>query len=100
MPHAPRLSRANGLIGQPHRPTVICDHRAPWQGMVQFHERQDRFDSQGAVAVMEENLARTIALAQKLQETNVQLATDTNYLSRIASQERQPRWEDEAALAK
>jgi len=70
------------------------------QGMVQFHERQDRFDSQGAVAVMEENLARTIALAQKLQETNVQLATDTNYLSRIASQERQPRWEDEAALAK
>ena len=68
--------------------------------MVQFHERQERFDSQGAVAVMEENIGRAISLAHKLQETNVQLSTDTNYLSRIASQERQPRWEDEAAMAK
>jgi len=66
------------------------------QGMVQFDERQERFDSQGAAGVMEQNINRAIALAQKLQETNLQLATDQNYLSRI--QERQPRWEDDATM--
>lgn len=70
------------------------------QGMVQFNERQERFDSPGAAAVMEQNIDRAIALAQKLHETNIQLATDSNYLSRIASQERQSRWEDDAVMAK
>jgi len=67
------------------------------QGMVQFHERQERFDSQAAVGVMEENIARAIALAQKLQETNVQLATDSNYLMRVTSQEKQPLQYEEMA---
>jgi len=70
------------------------------QGMVQFDEREERFDSHDAAAVMEASIGRAIALAQKLQQTNVQLTTDHNYLSRIASQERQPRWEEDAMLAK
>ena len=79
----------------------ICASIDQPQGMVHFHERQDRFDSQAAVGTMEDAIARALALAKKLQETNAQLATDQNYLSRIASQERQPRWEDDAAaLAK
>eukprot|EP00966_Prymnesium_polylepis_P242329 5604101-Prymnesium_polylepis.1 len=67
--------------------------------MVQFDEREERFDSHDAAAVMEASIGRAIALAQKLQQTNVQLTTDHNYLSRIASQERQPRWEEDAMLA-
>lgn len=64
--------------------------------MVRFHEWEERFDSQSTVNGMEQSIGRAIALAQKLQEMNLQLAVDHNYLSRVSSQDRShSRWEDD-----
>jgi len=69
------------------------------KGMVHFTERAERFDTGAAVAAMEAKIAGAVAVAQKLLELNAQLATDSNYVSRIL-RDRQPRWEDEAMATK
>lgn len=49
--------------------------------------------------MMEQSISRAIALAQKLHDMNIQLATDQNYLSRVMNQERQnPRWDDDSSM--
>jgi len=74
----------------------ICASIDEQQGMVRFNEWEERFDSQSTVNGMEQSIGRAIALAQKLQEMNLQLAVDHNYLSRVSSQDRShSRWEDD-----
>ena len=69
------------------------------QGMVHFTERTETHNSPGAIANMESNIAAAIELARKLSDMNSQLAADPHYLQRISSQERQPRWDAEEAMA-
>ena len=89
------------------------------QGMVQFTEQPERFDSISTASEMESKIAAAIALTQafvrtsfaphltrvstphpnppptlcwqKLHEMNAQLVVDQNYVSRMA-RERQSRW--------
>ena len=63
-------------------------------GMVHFIERPEQFDSTASVAHMEASLSKVVGLAQRLHEMHATLATDPQYLSRVASQERQPKWDD------
>ena len=62
--------------------------------MVHFIERPEQFDSTASVAHMEASLSKVVGLAQRLHEMHATLATDPQYLSRVASQERQPKWDD------
>ena len=62
---------------------------------VHFIDRPEQFDSVASVAQMEASLGKVVGLAQRLHEMHCTLATDPQYLSRIATQERQPRWDEE-----
>ena len=70
------------------------------QGMVHFTERSESHSSAAAIANMESNIAAAIELARKLSEMNSQLSADPHYLQRITSQERQPRWDEDAMVTK
>ena len=68
--------------------------------MVHFTEKLEQFDSNAAAALLEEKICGAIGLAKKLHELHAQLSSDANYLSRVASQEKQSRWDDDAMLSK
>lgn len=73
----------------------ICAAIDQTEGMVHFFERPEKFDSDAAVKTLEACMQRAINVAQKLDGMNQDLCTDSIYLSRALSQERQPRWEEE-----
>ena len=73
----------------------ICAAIDQTEGMVHFFERPEKFDSDAAVKTLEACMQRAINVAQKLDGMNQDLCTDSTYLSRALSQERQPRWEEE-----
>ena len=45
---------------------------------------------------MERSLQAAISLSTKLSELHASLSTDPHYLARIATQERQPQWDEDA----
>ena len=73
--------------------------RACWR-QVHFIERTEQYDSKGSLLGMESALEQVIGVASKLQELLSSLAVDHNYLSRMAAQEGQPQWEEDAMLSK
>ena len=73
----------------------ICAAIDQTEGMVHFFERPEKFDSDAAVKGLEACMRRAMDVAQKLDGMNQDLCTDSVYLSRALSQERQPRWEEE-----
>ena len=70
------------------------------KGMVHFNERAEQYDSKATLLQMEGAMDHVIGLATKLHELLGSLAVDQNYLSRVAAQEGQPQWEEEAMLSK
>ena len=73
----------------------ICAAIDQTEGMVHFFERPEKFDSDAAVKSLEACMGRAMDVARKLDGMNQDLCTDSVYLSRALSQERQPRWEEE-----
>mmetsp|Transcript_54451 Transcript_54451/g.125461 ORF Transcript_54451/g.125461 Transcript_54451/m.125461 type:complete len:436 (-) Transcript_54451:514-1821(-) len=67
------------------------------QGMVQFTEQPEHFDSISSASEMEGKINAAITLTQKLHEMNAQLVVDQNYVSRMA-RERQTRWGDDEPM--
>lgn len=78
----------------------ICAAIDARQSMVHFLERDERYDTTETLLSMEDALEKAIGLAGKLHELHSSLAIDQHYLARVASQERQPQWDEEAMLAK
>ena len=78
----------------------ICAHIDASAGMVRFTERPEQYDSVDAVAALERSIDDAVALSRKLFDMNAQLAADTQYLMRVANQDRAPRWEEDAMLTK
>jgi len=70
------------------------------KGMVHFLEPPERYDSHANAVSMEGVLRGTITLAAKLSDLHASLATDQHYLARVASQDRQPQFDDEAVHSK
>jgi hypothetical protein len=70
------------------------------KGMVRFLESPERYDSHATAVQMETALQGAIALASRLHELHASLATDSHYLARVTSHERQPQWDDESGLFK
>jgi len=70
------------------------------RGMVHFLERPETYESVATLVSMERALQSAIALNTKLHELHGSICTDSNYLARVATQDRPAQWDEDSVLSK